>query len=110
MKQILRTAFYQLLVVYVLIIAAVALGFFWKYSLNLHIFALIVAILGIFILTKKTERKEEKGKKEEHLGKEHYALLAFGLLLIVVLRAIPYWNNEIPLGYDAGIYKYGIEH
>ena len=35
-------------------------------------------------------------------------LLAF--LLILAPRIIPYLNNSIPIGYDAGIYKYAIEH
>ncbi|MDP2940114.1 MAG: glycosyltransferase family 39 protein [Candidatus Omnitrophota bacterium] len=103
-KQILQNSFYQLLAVYALLILAVSLGLFWKYSLQFQIFALIIALFGISIIPK--ESKEESNKLNKNL---HYFLFILAILLIFILRAIPYINNTIPLGYDAGIYKYGIE-
>ncbi|MBM3234021.1 hypothetical protein FJZ19_02915 [Candidatus Pacearchaeota archaeon] len=102
-KSIIENSFYQLLVIYSIIILLVALGLFWKYSFQLHIFAIILAIFGISITN-----KESKGIKLNR--KIHIILFIITVSLIFLFRAIPYFNNSIPLGYDAGIYKYGIEH
>ncbi|MCK9596036.1 glycosyltransferase family 39 protein [Candidatus Pacearchaeota archaeon] len=54
--------------------------------------------------------KEEKLSDKPLNKKIHYFLFALAILFIILIRAIPYLNNPIPLGYDTGIYKYGIEH
>jgi len=101
MKTTLKNSFYQLIGIYTLVILLISLGLFWKYSFQFHFLGLIIGILGITIISKKEELKLNK--------KLHYSLLTFGLLLTFIVRFIPYLNNKIPLGYDAGIYKYGIE-
>ena len=84
----------------------IALGFLEKYSLQFHIFAFIIALLGITIIAKKDiDDKEDKTSNK----KIHYALFILAILLIIFFRAIPYINNDVPIGYDAGLYKYGIE-
>lgn len=101
MNYILKTSFWQLLIIYSLIVLAVALGFFSKYSIQFNLFAIILGVIGAFSL------KEEKSKK---LNKKiHYFLLLLGIILIFTIRVIPYFFTDIPLGYDAGLYKYGIE-
>jgi len=105
-KQIAKNIFYQLIVVYAVLILLMALGLFGKYSLQLHIFAFIVGLFGL-ALSSANSRGEEVGR---NLGKIHYLLFGLAILLIIMLRIIPYIGNSIPLGYDVGIYKYGIEH
>jgi len=107
MKQTLKKTFWQLILIYSILIVAIALGFMWKFSLQFHIFAIVISILGITLI----ETHENWENDEKPLNKKvHYALFALAILLIFSLRAIPYLNQSIPLGYDTGIYKYGIEH
>ncbi len=97
MKQTLNNTFLQLTLIYSIVILLITLGIFWKYTLQFHIAAIIIAILGVTII---------KPIKE---SKNNYILSILAILLILIYRIIPYINNKIPLGYDAGIYKYGIE-
>lgn len=104
MKNTFKQTFWQLIVIYTAIITAIALGFLWKYSLQFSLFALIIAFLGSYIISKEKTSNKTLNKNL------HYFLFILAVLLILVLRAIPYISNSIPLGYDAGIYKYGIEN
>jgi hypothetical protein len=103
-KKILQNSFYQLLAIYTFLVLLISLNLFGKYSLQFQIFAVVLAVLGIFIVSKKESPNKPLNKKI------HYFLFALAILLIVLVRVIPYFNNPIPLGYDAGIYKYGIEY
>lgn len=107
-----QSTFYQLLAVYTLLIILISLGFFWKYSLQFHVFAVIIAIFGISIISReKSDNTEKKEKERKPINKKfHYILFIVAVLFVILFRAIPYLSNSIPLGYDAGIYKYGIEH
>lgn len=107
MKQIPKDTFYLLLIIYTLFVLLIALGLFWKYSLQFHILAFIIGLLGISILPPSI--KDDKDKPNNKSNRVHYTLLALGLLLIVIIHAIPYFGNSIPLGYDTGFYKYTIE-
>lgn len=89
------------MIIYTAIIFLVAIGFLSKYSLQFNLFAIIVGLFGAFSL---------KDKKSKEINKKlHYFLLISGLILIFLIRIIPYFFTNIPLGYDPGIYKYGIE-
>jgi hypothetical protein len=101
MKTTLNNTFYQLIALYAITILLISLGLFWKYSLQFHIAAIIIAILGISTI------KTNKLKINKKL---HIILLILAILFLLTIRIIPYLNNQIPLGYDAGIYKYGIEN
>ncbi len=101
-KEIVKNTFYQLIAVYALFVFLISIGIFHKFSLQFHIFAFILALFGTAILPESI--KEDKISK-----KWHYFILAGVLLLVVLFRMIPYINNYVPLGYDPGIYKYGIE-
>lgn len=103
MKNILKNSFWQLTIVYTIIILLVLFGFLSKYSLQFNILAIVIGIIGA--ITLKKEKKEIKLNK-----KLHYTLLVIGLLIILLVRIIPYFFTSVPLGYDPGLYKYGIEH
>jgi hypothetical protein len=103
MKQILKNSFYQLTGIYILAVLLISLNLFWKFTLHFEIFAVILAVLGISII------KKEKFNELKLNKRLHYTLLIIGVLLIIGFRVIPYIANSIPLGYDAGIYKFGIE-
>jgi hypothetical protein len=103
MKNIIKNSFYQLFAVYALLVLLLSLNLFWKYTLHFEIFAVILAVLGITTLSMAKEKEIRMNKKL------HYALFGLALILILVFRFIPYMDQSIPLGYDAGIYKYGIE-
>ncbi len=109
LKEISSKTYWQLLVLYTAFIIAIALGFLNQYTLYFNIFALLVAIFGISIIS-----KEETNEKSEHSFKNskklHIFLFLLAIILIIFFRIIPYIHNSIPLGYDAGLYKYGIEH
>jgi len=102
MKDLMKNTFWQLAVVYTLLVALISLNFFEKYVIHFEVLALIIGLLGIYIIG-----KEKTGNK---INKRlHYFLFALAIILILAFRIIPYVGNSIPLGYDAGIYKYTIE-
>lgn len=102
MKNILKNSFWQITLIYSLLVLAMSIGFLWKYSLQMSLFALIIASLGIFVL------KTDKEIKINY--KIHYFLFSIAIIFIALLRVIPYLGNSVPIGYDTGIYKYGIEY
>ena len=61
----------------------------------------LAAVIVAFLFIRKSKEKKIKINK-------YWLILAF--LLILIPRVIPYIDNTIPIGYDAGIYKYGIEN
>ncbi len=102
MKSIVKNSFFQLILVYSLFIGGMYFGFMSKYSLRFQIFALIIASIGVIIISQN---------KEVHLSKKlHIILFSLAILFIIILRIIPYIGNDIPIGYDAGIYKYAIDY
>ena len=105
MKQILENSFYQLLMIYVLLVFFISINFYSKYSLHFEIFAAILAILGFFILEKGILSKNKI--LEDNVI--HYFILIIAFLITLTYRIIPYIENTVPLGYDVGIYKYAIE-
>ncbi|MBS3084069.1 glycosyltransferase family 39 protein [Candidatus Pacearchaeota archaeon] len=101
-KKILTNSFLQLCVIYSVLIAVMYFGVISRYALHFQIFALIIALLGIFAISEYKEKEISK--------KVHYILFVLAILIIIILRVIPYLNSNIPLGYDAGIYKYALEY
>jgi dolichyl-phosphate-mannose-protein mannosyltransferase len=102
-KEVFQNSFYQLLVVYAIFVALISFSLLKKYTLHFEVLAILLAVIGISILSKK-------GSKEIKLNKKlHYVLIILAVILIILFRVIPYIGNSIPLGYDSGIYKYGIE-
>ena len=97
MKSILKNSFWQLLVVYVVAVILISVNLIWKYSYHFEVFALILAVLGLFLV-----KKQEKVKINK-------LLLILPIILILLIRIIPFVTNQIPLGYDPGIYKYAFE-
>ena len=101
-----KNSFWQLLVIYTLAVFIIALGFFSKYALYYNILALIIALFGIFLTKNSFVENQNPNNKILNL------LFWFSILIILLTRLIPYFLNgfEFPLGYDAGMYKYAIEH
>ncbi|MFH0906215.1 MAG: EpsG family protein [archaeon] len=97
MKQILKNTYIQILSLYAIAVLLIVIGIINKFALQFHIVAILIPILGILALENK--------QKDLNFSK----FLIPILFLILILRIIPYLNNSIPLGYDAGIYKYAIE-
>jgi hypothetical protein len=100
--EVIENSFYQLLLVYAALIAVISVGFISKYSIYFNILAVVIALFGISLLFKEFKISEKINKNL------HLALFILGSFLIFYFRIIPYLNNIIPLGYDAGIYKYVI--
>ncbi len=108
LRSITQNSFIQLLIIYIILLGIFALGFLSEYTLHMEIFAVILGILGISIISKTSEdQKEGKFLENKTL---YYSLIIFLLLLILLSRAIPYIGNDIPMGYDTGMYKYAIEY
>ncbi|MBU0977214.1 MAG: hypothetical protein KKD18_02260, partial [Nanoarchaeota archaeon] len=104
-SETMKNAFWQLLVVYTALVVLISFSLVWKYTLHFELFAVVLAVLGALGLY------HVQGEEEVVIPRRaKYLLLALGILLIVWFRVIPYMGNDIPLGYDAGIYKYGIEN
>jgi len=99
-KDTLKLSYFQLTIIYTVIVFAVSTEFLSEYTLHFEVFALIIAILGISAL------KDERLKVNERLI---YFLFVTALFFCFVFRMIPYMNNKVPLGYDPGIYKYIFE-
>lgn len=101
-KNIAKETFILLFIAYTLIIMLISLSFISKYYLHFEILALIIAFLGIAIISEKKDLRINK--------KLHIALFILSIILIFFFRFMPYINNQIPIGYDTGIYKYAIEN
>ncbi len=93
MKKTLSYTFTILLIVYTILVSLSYFNIISRYTLHFEIFALLLAVLAIFLF---------KDNKSFKLNKW---LILIPLFLILFLRIIPYVNNDIPLGYDTGIYK-----
>ncbi len=104
-KCVFGNTFWQLAAVYTALVVLISFSLFWKYTLHFEVFAVILAAVGALALYHYEPEEKEKLSKKLHI-----LLFIFGLVLVFTLRAIPYLGNEIPLGYDAGIYKYGLEN
>lgn len=104
MKLVAKNSFYQLFTLYSIVVLLTTSGFLSKYTFQFNVLALVIALIGAYGI-KVSNKKEERVK-----SKLHFVIIVFLLGLIVVLRLIPYIGNSVPLGYDPGIYKYGIEH
>ena len=83
-----------------LIAVLILLSFFSILPSSVLIYSIAAVVIAILFLIAREE-------KEIKLSK-YFLILAF--LIILIPKVIPYLGNSIPLGYDAGIYKYGIEH
>ncbi len=97
-RTLFRQAFWQLFPIYLILVTLASLRVFTRYTLHFEIFALIIAV--IFAL------REEKPRQNVTLPKW---LLLVALMLILVLRFIPYWTSDIPIGYDASFYTAAID-
>lgn len=104
-KNIFGSTFWQLLVVYTALVVLISFSLFWRYTFHFEIFAVIIAVIGAFALY-----HYEVNQKESLDKWLHYCLFALGIVLIFTFRILPYVGNDIPPGYDAGIYKFGIEN
>ncbi|PJC45007.1 hypothetical protein CO038_00765 [Candidatus Pacearchaeota archaeon CG_4_9_14_0_2_um_filter_39_13] len=101
LRQIASNSFYQLIVIYSLLVLVVSLSFFSEFTYHFEIFALILGILGFISLAKRPSGKLNPKVKA--------CLIILSILLIILTRTIPYLDNQIPLGYDAGLYKYAMD-
>ncbi len=128
LREIAENSFYQLLVVYSVITVLIVLGFLSKYALYFNILGLIIAILGISVIHKrkfdlKSIENPDYDYDSEHDGYEssekykriiknpdaYSRIFLIAVFMIFFFKAMPYFNNSIPLGYDTGLYKYAIE-
>src|SRR5574342_1039188 len=97
MREIWRLSFWQLTFVYVIVSALVAVVAIPKYALHFELFAAFVAVIGAFTLKADVKDKEIKW------------LIWISVLIITLLRIIPYLHTNIPLGYDAAFYTVAID-
>ena len=95
-QSILKNIFYQLLILYTILILLSYLKFIPYF--HYEYLAVIISLIGIFSI---------KNNKTININK---ALIIIPLLFILIIRIIPYLKFNIPLGFDAGIYKYLFEH
>ncbi len=99
MMQALRSSFLQLLIIYTILIALISFGFLGKYVLHFEIFALILAVFGALSLESRDESEIMT----------HHIFMIIPFIILLVFRVLPYHSNNVPLGYDPGIYKYIME-
>lgn len=97
-KEVMKTSFYQLLVLYTVLVFLAGIGIISKYTLHFEIFAVILAVFGVLSIE----------KKEDEINIPPI-LTVLPIVILFVFRIIPYLNNAVPLGYDPGIYKYIME-
>ena len=96
-RNIAATSYIQLLILYTFM---VTLLYFEKIPfsvLNFELFAFILGVMGLLYINEKNDIEISQ------------YLPIIPILFILVTRIIPYIDNRIPLGYDAGIYKYIFE-
>ena len=88
-----KRVYWQLLGIFTVLTLLMSLGIFSKYSVQMNIFAVVTALFSIGL-----ELKQSKLKIPE-------ALLLLSFLLMLATRLYPYLGSNIPLGYDAGMYR-----
>ena len=98
-SNILQNTLYQLIFIYFILILFVSLGYMSKYSYHFEYFALIIGFFSIFVTF--------RAKSKLNLPKW---LILVPIILLLGTRLIPYADNDIPLGYDPGMYKSLFEH
>lgn len=98
-KEVIRASFYQLLIIYTVLVFLAGAGAISKYTLHFEIFAVILAVFGVLSIEKKNSDKINIPP----------VLVILPIVILLVFRIIPYLNNSVPLGYDPGIYKYVME-
>ncbi len=101
-KENIQIFFLQLAIVYAVILFLGLVFPYFQFFIRWEVFALILAVAGAIVVVKKDIKVDIKTKNLKVL-----VLLAF--LIALGLRTIPYLNNDIPIGYDAGLYKYAME-
>jgi len=84
----------------VLYLILILLSFFSVLPSSVIVYSIAAVVIAILFLIAREEREIKLSK--------YFLILAF--LLILTPKVISYLDNSIPLGYDAGIYKYGIEN
>ena len=55
MKSIVKNSFYQLLIVYTILVAVAFFGFISRFTLHFEIFALVIAFMGYFVIERNSE-------------------------------------------------------
>jgi len=101
-RKVVQSSFFQLLFVYTFIVLIISMNLIYRYSFHLEVLALFLGVISFFIINSLETKQTDKYI--------HYFFIIFSFVLIIFFRLVPYINNSIPIGYDAGIYKYIIEH
>lgn len=98
MRGAFEKSFWQILLIYILIVAIITANILPKYALHFELLALAIAIIGALCLNAKKTKED---------GSKYMLWLAFAM--IIIFRTLPYIHNPIPLGYDAGFYIAAID-
>jgi len=98
-RGIIAQVYQYLLVLFVIAGLLTSLGILEQGSINLLFLAVVLGLVGVFL----SPEIEAKSKLSTYW-------LIVPLFLALGTRVIPYLNNKIPLGYDAGMYKFAFEH
>jgi len=93
-SEILANAYPQILIIYIIAVYLAYSGHIYVGMLNFELFALILGILGVLYV---------KNRHEIHIPPW---ILIIPTIFMLITRISPYIKNNIPLGYDPGIYKY----
>ncbi len=93
----LRYVSWQMFFIYIILVALGSFKIITKYVLHFELWAALIGFLFVF----RQEKLKQKPKLPDWL-------LYIGIALILILRIIPYWTNDIAIGYDAAFYTSAI--
>lgn len=99
-KKTLSNTFCQLIVIYTLLVFTISLSLFSRFTYHFEFFAIILSILGFITLSRSEEKISKRARN---------MLIILSAFAILALRIIPYIGNPVPIGYDAGLYKYALD-
>jgi len=97
-REVVYNSYFHLLVIFIISIFLYKVGIIQSYQIHFIYFALILGVFGLALF---------KGKGKIKIP---VILLYVALVLIIVLRIIPFIGNSVPLGYDPGLYKHSFEN
>ncbi len=100
-KVTISKSFWQLLLIYSLACILISLGIIKGYFLHFSILAIIIALFGSISLD---------NPKRMFTNERSNFLILFAFTVILAARIHPYLENNVPLGYDPGLYRYAIEN
>ncbi|MCD4843367.1 MAG: hypothetical protein K8R25_02665 [Methanosarcinales archaeon] len=104
-RKTLESSYAQLCILFVVAVLLKELSIIASNDINFMLFVYILPLFCIPALLGLKNNEQNDNKKIPRI----WLILLILALFIFIVRIIPYFHTQVPLGYDPGFYKYAIE-